>query len=146
MGKFVKASLKGNAAKKSRVGNDAKTGKFNGGQIAKSDKKNKKQILKGANAWRDVDDRPKDEIDLENFENRKLYKINEKGEKVKDFHKKGAVRPWLDLKFEENDRMTYYEGFFVKKADVEVLDKLKQDMELQEVDKFTVSSYLLNMI
>lgn len=146
MGKLEKKSSTGNVAKGNSYNNDTKMGKFKDGKIGKTDKKNKKQVLRGANAWRDVDDRPKEEIALENFENRKLYKMNDKGEKVKEFHKKGAVRPWLDLKFEENEKMTYYEGFFVKKSDVEVLDKLRQDMEFQEVDKYTVKRKMMKAI
>ena len=99
--------------------------------------------MKGANAWRDVDDtKSKEDIAKENFEKRKLYKINDDGKKIKEFKKKGVDRPWLDLKFEENDRMTYYNGFFVKRDAVEQLDKMKNDLELDGVDKRTVSFLL----
>lgn len=106
----------------------------------KSKPKGKKQPLKGINTWRDKeDDRTKEEIAKENFEKKKLYAINEKGLKVKKFKKQGVERPFLDLDFEDNEEVAYYDGFFVKRSAVEELDKLRESLELQEFDKITVS-------
>ncbi|KAF2353442.1 Zinc finger CCHC-type [Trinorchestia longiramus] len=50
---------------------------------------------------------------------------------MKEFKKQGVARPWIDIKYEENDRMTFYDGFYVKKEAVEDLDKLKRSLELE---------------
>ena len=103
----------------------------------------KKQGLKGINAWRDQeDDQTKEEIAKENFESRKLYSVNEKGDKIKEFKKTGVSRPWLDLKFEDNEDVAYYDGFFIKRSAVAALDQFRESMELEELDKITVSTHI----
>lgn len=66
------------------------------------------------------------------------FVVNNKGQRIKVF-KDGTERPWLDLPYEEGDRMTRYENMWVKCDMVAKLDQLKESLKEQELDQKEVS-------
>ncbi|XP_018009951.1 uncharacterized protein LOC108667438 [Hyalella azteca] len=101
--------------------------KASSGRVSKN-YQSKNSVLKGTNVWKEVPD--ESEISKKD-EAKALFTINEKGQKIKQFKKQGVSRPWLDVKYKENERMTFYDGFYVKRESVAELDKLKRSLELE---------------
>ncbi|KAG7173238.1 hypothetical protein Hamer_G014561, partial [Homarus americanus] len=56
------------------------------------------------------------------------FTINSEGQRVKVF-KNGIERPWIDLPYEDNERMTRYDNMWVKREMVEKLDQLKASLK-----------------
>lgn len=76
-----------------------------------------------------------------NSQQRKLKKVYKKIKKNKQGKKQAPVvkkQQWT-YRYEENDMMTRYDGFWVQKVKVAELDRLKTSLEEQNLDAKTVS-------
>nr|XP_045599138.1 uncharacterized protein LOC123758654 [Procambarus clarkii] len=68
---------------------------------------------------------------------KKEFVINSQGQRVKVF-KDGTERTWFDLPYEDNERMTRYDGMWVKQEMVEKLDLLKESLRVEGLDAVVV--------
>ena len=64
--------------------------------------------------------------------------INQKGERIKKF-KDGKERPYFDLPYEEGERMTRYEGMWIKKESLEKLIAQKDALDAAGLSRADVS-------
>ncbi|KAK8723379.1 hypothetical protein OTU49_011683 [Cherax quadricarinatus] len=93
------------------------------------------QILLNKCEGQDKKKRKKRKTDKENLSNKSKpeFVVNSKGERVKVF-KDGTERTWFDLPYEDNERMTRYDGMWVKRKMAEKLESLKASLKEQGLE------------
>ena len=99
-------------------------------------KKKNTKLIKSANVWLgEKEEKPEPEsASVGEVTKTPLFKVNEKGKKVKQF-KDGVERPWIDLDYKEDDKTIFYDGFFIKREDAAKIDNMKDDLRDQGLDK-----------